>query len=382
MKIRMVEVVLGLVLACVVVSAFAQTWTLAGGTNRSEWSSIGSSADGKIICAVASGSFPIFSTDYGKTWSSNTTVSGVAHQNNMAITADGKTIIAAMYSGAPGNRVLVSTNYGVSWAQTSSIPATCASCSADGTRLIAANYAGALYVSTNSGATWRTNSAAKFWNAVACSGNGSQFLAAVYGEKIYSSTDAGVTWNALSAPSKSWNGLCSSGDGKRLAAIASDAIYLSSDAGNTWLTNTSVSGQSVASSADGAKLMVSGNTVYLSDDYGMTWRTNITTGTISSGAACSADGCRLAIACFSPQRGLWVSQTNPSPRLEVQMGITNLALKWIVPSTNFVLQQNGDLATTNWASVTNFPSLNYTNIQFEVRVPASETNGYFRLMQQ
>jgi hypothetical protein len=52
-------------------------------------------------------------------------------------------------------------------------------CSADGTKLVVANYqAGPIYTSTNSGMTWATNSVpGQDWKSVATSADGSEFLA-------------------------------------------------------------------------------------------------------------------------------------------------------------------------------------------------------------
>jgi hypothetical protein len=57
----------------------------------------------------------------------------------------------------------------------------------------------------------------------------------------------------------------------------------------------------------------------------------------------------------------------------------NLALSWVIPSTNFVLQQNFDLTATNWTDVTNPPLLNLTNLQDEVTLPLTGGNCFYRL---
>jgi len=68
--------------------------------------------------------------------------------------------------------------------------------SADGSKLVAVNWAGgflsslsSIYTSTNSGATWQTNNAPnKTWNSVACSADGGKLVAVVgYGGSIYTS---------------------------------------------------------------------------------------------------------------------------------------------------------------------------------------------------
>jgi hypothetical protein len=50
-----------------------------------------------------------------------------------------------------------------------------------------------------------------------------------------------------------------------------------------------------------------------------------------------------------------------------------------VPSTSFVLQENSDLTTTNWTTVTTPPTLNLTNLQNQVMVPVPTGNRFYRL---
>jgi hypothetical protein len=57
----------------------------------------------------------------------------------------------------------------------------------------------------------------------------------------------------------------------------------------------------------------------------------------------------------------------------------NLTLSWIIPSTNFVLEQNLDLTSMNWTDVTNMPVLNLTNLQDEVTLPLTNGSGFYRL---
>ena len=52
-------------------------------------------------------------------------------------------------------------------------------------------------------------------------------------------------------------------------------------------------------------------------------------------------------------------------------------LSWIVPSTNFVMQQSSDLQ--NWSDMTNQPILNLTNLQDEVFLPPPGSNVFYRL---
>lgn len=67
-----------------------------------------------------------------------------------------------------------------------------------------------------------------------------------------------------------------------------------------------------------------------------------------------------------------------APRLELQLTQTNtVLLLWPTNSTGFALEQNFDLATTNWVNVTNAASVAGTNNQ--VVLPRREGNEFFRL---
>jgi hypothetical protein len=46
---------------------------------------------------------------------------------------------------------------------------------------------------------------------------------------------------------------------------------------------------------------------------------------------------------------------------------------------NFTLQQNSDLGTTNWTDVAMTPTLNYTNLHYEVSVTRGGTSIFYRL---
>jgi len=80
---------------------------------------------------------------------------------------------------------------------------------------------------------------------------------------------------------------------------------------------------------------------------------------------------------------VWSYQTNPLPDLmAVNLTSNRMFISWLLPSINFVLQQNTDLSTTNWITLTNTPILNLTNLHQEVSLPAPETAGFYRLIAQ
>jgi hypothetical protein len=65
--------------------------------------------------------------------------------------------------------------------------------------------------------------------------------------------------------------------------------------------------------------------------------------------------------------------------LRIASRSTDIILSWVVPSLDFVLQENSTLAANNWTDVTNTPALNLTNLQYQVMVPASAGNRFYRL---
>lgn len=385
--------------------AFAQNWTRTSAPTVPFNISIASSADGTILAAVEEDvSGVLVSTNSGATWTSNS----LPNQNqipeilSVACSADGSKVVAADFWMG----IYVSTNTGTTWIQTGALgttPVSSLASSADGTKLVAAvgqhgSNVGPIYASTNSGITWTlTGAPTNYWISVASSADGSKLVAATCppGERtglIYTSTNSGMTWVPTSAPGNPWTCVASSADGVRLIAASgpdtsSDfipPIYTSTDSGATWITNNMPGKfwQGVASSADGNRLVAvaQGGIIYTSTNCGATWILNSfpDPSAVLWSVASSADGGKLA-AGVGFGGGIYTCQTTPAPVLNIIPASSNLAFSWVVPSTDFVLQQNSDLTTTNWTDVTNTPTLNLTNLQNQVILSPSGSNAFYRL---
>jgi hypothetical protein len=63
--------------------------------------------------------------------------------------------------------------------------------------------------------------------------------------------------------------------------------------------------------------------------------------------------------------------------LNIALSGTNVLLSWPTPPGDVVLQQNFDLTTTNWTTVTNPPAV--MNGQNQVVLPSGSSNQFYRI---
>jgi hypothetical protein len=377
------------------------------------WSSISSSTDGRKLAACDFYDGIYTSADAGATW--GPTTAPTLLWDSIASSADGAMLLAAVSGDSPwpgvfqNGSLYASTNSGATWEQTSAPPNwwTSVASSADGTKLVAASSdngssTGQIYVSADSMVSWKpTGAPTNGWDSVASSADGTK-LVAMSGPQVYTSSDSGATWTPVNA------GLCncvpvagvvSSADGAVLMA-ASDVISISSDFGVTWAQpNVQVSWWSaVACSGDGTKLAAcsqagvdssgafSPSVVYMSNDSGATWTNSDTPAQRRwSALTYSGNGSNLVLAggsIFSLRSPPPPPPQPTPPRLETAQSGAGLSLSWLVPSSSFVLQQNSDLTTTNWTTVSVSQVLNLTNLHQEVTIAPTNGSGFYRLKQQ
>jgi len=361
--------------------------------------------------AYSSDGFPetiYTSTNSGSSWVSNN--APLLAWTCAASSADGTKLAAININGG----IYVSTNSGAIWTLATNLPNSpygiSIASSADGSKLMAAAFAtdgssGAIYTSTNSGFSWVSNSVSTntlHFLFLASSADASKVATADNYGYIYTSTNLGSTWLQTTAPLGNWQGIASSADGNKLAAVdqglpfGAGPIYTSTDAGLTWISNNvpSQTWTSISSSADGSILVAVANNfnsngnlpIYISTNSGASWTLDAVSndwGVVTS----SADGTRLVAATGT--RGvsggtktvsignIYTSQIALLPRMNIQPVNGNLTVSWVVPSTNYVMQQSSDLMS--WSNVTNQPVLNLTNLQNEVILPPPGSNTFYRL---
>jgi photosystem II stability/assembly factor-like uncharacterized protein len=375
----------------------AQTWTQTSAP-ETNWTAVACSADGSRIAAVTCCLGLVYlSTNSGMTWSSCN--APLTNYQSVSISADGATLIASTSQGV----LFVSTNGGTSWSVSAVPGASCYSfgCSADGVRWIVGGQAG-VSLSFDQGATWNTDTNFVF-GLVASSADGEILMGYETMRALSFSSDSGMSWttrtNGRSSPGFAL-ALAVSADGTQLAKTTVPfltghqpifcMVTISTNSGLTWVRAglPSLAYIAIASSADGHKLvaqcLVTGTNapIYTSTDAGATWVGNIVPGGeqwMASGAvASSADGDRLV--AVANQHGIYTWHTTPSPTLNTRISGDQVVLSWLVPSTRFELQQTLSLDSPGWTGVGAPTTLNFKNLNSEVRLPKSPSPVFYRLV--
>jgi hypothetical protein len=416
MKAAKIFLLAGLTGVSAVNLCFAQTWTHTSAPSNI-WNYVASSADGTTLIAssipnATSPPRPVIkggvwiSWDSGSTWQD--TSLPITKWDKVACSADGNILFAVSeYYPSYSASLCASTNSGLTWTSTE-IPAylgECGSlvCSADGSKVAALFRSTTNFLCTSSdfGAGLVVNSLTNGGaNVVICSADGNRLV--VVGTNTCISTNAGVSWvvtNSLPdnieirAVSASANAIRLIG-APPVSPPGASALFISTNGGFAWTETTAplTNWTAVASSADGSKLAAIGyvvppsgpgyisepiHPIYTSTNSGATWKLNsVPAGLWWSSVASSADGTKLvAVGIYGGE--IWTSQSKPTPSMQIMPTNNNLKLSWIVPSTNFVLQQSADFFS--WTNLTNQPALNFTNLKEEVFLPFSGSGGFYRL---
>jgi photosystem II stability/assembly factor-like uncharacterized protein len=390
--------------------ASAQTW-IGTSSPTNGWSSVACSADGKKLFACAGGgstfagnpSLIYASADGGLTWTPSYSPSN--YWAAIASSADGTKLVAAAGSTTKTGGIYTSMDGGLNWTSNNVAARQWRSVasSADGAKLFGVTFSGQLYATIDSGTTWVSNAAPNGAWAIACSADGTKLVAAPgsSGGYICTSTNSGASWSTNnSISSRRWWSVASSADGEILAAVDGSGgpfghIFISTNSGVAWFSNNVplLSWQNIAMSADGTTIIAAAwyssgiptGPIYTSKNAGLTWASNSIPNLVWNGVACSADGNKLiAISAGTNTSSIgkgsvWISQITASPTLNICL-TNSLNLSWLIPSTNFILQQSTDLAS--WADMTNVPVLSLTNMQNQVALTPTGSCSFYRLKTQ
>lgn len=379
------------------VPALAQNWTVTSAPNTN-WSCVACSADGSKLVATVDGGLIYTSTNSGATWLAAS--APATNWSGVATSADGAGLLAASQSA-----LYVSSDSGANWAVafTGGDWKTALS-SADGTVLTAWG-SGVVCFSTNSGVAWTQEAWALptgvRYTALACSAGG-KTLAMAQQDAMIGPGSAGVLFFAdtgtnlmfeYGTPNSLARGqftaIALSADGAKLSALCSNPsapgcpgqFWHSPDSGLTWMSNCISASTliALACSADGTRLAAAGtgDAIYTSTNSGVTW----SPATVPTGNWCavasSADGTKLAAVANGG--GICTWQTTPAPALTIAPVGNGLVISWVIPSTDFVLQQNSGFDPSNWTDVVPPPALNLTNLQNQVTIAMPSGTTFYRL---
>ena len=396
--------------------ALAQDWVLTGAP-QTNWNSVACSANGRILVAAGSdfqygggrAGYISFSTNSGTNWTTPIVPSNF--WTAVTVSADGTRMAAVSgseWNPQPLPRIYISSDTGATWQQ-ANVPTNTwrsVACSADGSRLVAVALNGDIYTSLDTGQNWLSTNLPAAWADVACSANGTGLVAVSSGAiggyngsgRVYFSGDFGQSWFQPANENITWPewvSVAASADHQKLVAGGSVAftghccpcanVCTSSDGGTNVHPTTACVWywDSVASSADGSRLaagQAGGGPLFLSSDSGTNW--------IQSGSfpgptfvACSADGRKLVVAVYDG--GIYTLEMPPaSPVLKIRRAgaAPDLLISWPVPSSNFALQQSPTLAPGSWTDVNTPSSLDYSSLQYYVRISSPAGSLFYRLV--
>lgn len=207
-------------------------------------------------------------------------------------------------------------------------------------------------------------------------------------EPIYTSKDFGYSWLPNGVPARNLSAALSSTDGSKLVAAAYETseVFTSTNGGMNWtatIPRPNISWTCLAADATGSKVFVGGccsGPIYSSTNSGATWTSNNVTRANWQSIASSADGGKVVAVAFGG--GIYTLRSTPAPSLTVERSGSQAIISWLVPSREFMLEMNSDLSTTNWAEVPVLPTLNITNLHYDVTISPLPGSRFYRLRQQ
>ena len=251
---------------------------------------------------------------HGQAWT--LTSAPITNWVSVGCSADGQHLIAAANNN--GGAIYVSTDGGATWQQTSApwTNWTCVAASADGTELVAAGNYTPVYFSSDGGVTWRNSTNIGPWRSVACSSDGTTIIAAgndfpMVASGSCFSTNSGASW--VLGNGGPWLATSTSAQGSKLAIAGHFYIYqhgllsevlISADHGASWVDAANAPAlpwAAVSLSTDGSKLiaLASGSGGAVSQDLGDTWTTINTPSVLWTSMATSKD-CGKVLAAGNP----------------------------------------------------------------------------------
>jgi hypothetical protein len=308
-----------------------KTWSALSGTDWTQietqgntWEiSMAASSDGETVLALSHWTNTVnVSRNGGATWSSPTTPISDVNLGGATMSPDGSTMYIRSFDGTKG--FYVSTDYGATWTEQTSMTSVDAMAAYDGGVVAIGTVGGTLgvYGSINDGASWTAYSipgvpTGPCWSSIAVSYDGTSIVTGGDGNgscpliPVFVSQDSGATWVAsgASGPLQNRNQQVAVSPGGNEVVVTSAnggiPIFVSTDGGASWTSSGSF--QAIAGpaaiSANGQRIVAPGSgsaSVFVSNNGGATWTTQ-STPTLVSTLAASSD---LASVYYGSSRGV------------------------------------------------------------------------------
>ena len=253
--------------------ASAQWVETSGPNDGTVWSFY---ADGSNIFAATQGAGVFLSTDAGVSWAN--TSNGLTNPYIFAVASSGSSLFAGtttLYGGIGGG-VFISTNNGANWTLASTgLTNKNVHCFAFNGTDIFAGTDGGIFLSTNNGSSW-TLAGVTSYATEALVFNGTNLFAGTAGGGVYLSTDNGSSWNPVNAGLTNTTVNALKVNGSNLyAGTGGGGVFISTDNGANWgelnggLTNLNVEALAINGSTFVAGTYSGG--VFISTDSGNNW---------------------------------------------------------------------------------------------------------------
>jgi hypothetical protein len=303
--------------------------------SATNWVSVAASADMSKIVAIADNRI-IQSSDSGGTWHQTTAPLGL--WNNVACSTNGNVLVVvrALFGGSTAGSIYVSHDCGTNWTHP-------------------------LGINGIATASW-------------CSADGNTMFAGVNGGGIYSSTNGGTNWTLTGAPSSTWGHIAASSNG--VFAIASDynSAWISTNSGGSWVTS-SVPASLVACSKDGVTLLAAAaqGPIYSSTNAGAIWNAANTPYGNWSGLVMNDNGNWIAA-----NKGDTIFTAPALPLVFIQNSARGITVSWACSLTNFSLQRNDSLGSSNWTGYSG--SVSVVDGLNNISAITNNIASFFRLM--
>ena len=206
----------------------------------------------------------------------------------ISMSSDGTKILAGQYDGY----LYYSSNSGIGWVVVFPCGAglmmnwMTTSMSADGTKMIAGVYGGRIYMSLNGGSSWFETQPAgnnnKNWKTISMSADGMTIVAGVYGGELYYTYNGAENWFATNGlGNKNWQTTAVDSNGSMIiAGVHGGRLYISNDKGINFTETTDIpkgatnrNWVTTSISSDGSTMIagVDGGRLYMTSNSASWW---------------------------------------------------------------------------------------------------------------